>query len=103
MMNGMEFLKSKCQVSECIQGRVTKLVKGLEGISCGVTEDSSSLEKRRLKGDLVAVCSFLRSGVGSADLFSLASCDRPYGNGSKMHLGRLRLDNRHVIYLREYA
>lgn len=38
----------------------------------------SSFEKRRLKGDLIALYSFLRRGRGwgGTDIFSLISCDR---------------------------
>jgi len=54
------------------------------------------LEKRRLRGSLAALHSFLRrgSGEGGADLSSLGSSNRTFGNGSKLHQGRFRLDIR---------
>ena len=52
--------------------------------------------RRRLRGDRVALCSFLRrgSGEGGAGLFSLGSSDRMRGNGSRLHQGRFSLDIR---------
>ena len=56
----------------------------------------SNLEKRRQRGDLFALYSFLRRGSreGAADLFSLVSSDRMHGNDSKLHQGKFRLDRR---------
>lgn len=52
-----------------------------------------SLEKRRLRGDLIALYSFLRVyGERGIEFFSLGSRHRMEGNGSKMHQGRLGLD-----------
>ena len=87
------------KVLECIERRATKLVKGLEGMSCeeqlralGLT----SLEERRLRGNLLALYSFLRrgSGEGGAELFSLGSSARTCGNSPKLHQGKFRLDIR---------
>jgi len=87
------------KVLECIWRRATKLLEGLEGVSCEKrlrTLGLSSLERRRLRGDLIALCSFLRRGrgEGGAELFSLGSSGRTRGNGSKLCQGGFRHDIR---------
>ena len=54
----------------------------------------ASLEKRRLKGNLIGLYTFLRRehGEGGADLCYLVSGGRTGGNDSKLHQGRFRLD-----------
>jgi len=56
----------------------------------------SNLERRRLRGDLVALYSFLRRRIreGGADLFSMGSSGRMHGKGSKLHQRRFRLKSR---------
>ena len=97
--------KNDVQVLECIQRRATELVTGLEGTSYGEqmrTLDLSRLERRRLRGNLIALCSCPRRGCGKggAELFSLESSDRMPGNGSKLcPSGRFSLDTSKLIFL----
>jgi len=81
---------------EWVLRKATKRVKGLEGMSCeGQLRilGWSSLEKRRLTGDLIALHGFLRRGnvEGGADIFCLVTCDRAKRTGSKLCQGTLRL------------